>query len=114
MLPLAVLHAPNATTAAIAASLIWACAAFGVGMIYPTLGVLLLESSTSHAADSASIQMADSLGVIVGTAITGALLTSASVTGSQNSAIFGQIWLITAFFGGVAWLASRRCQTTMV
>ena len=113
LLPFAVLSTDSARSAAIASAMVWACAAFGVGIIYPTLGVLLLERSTSYAADSASLQMSDSLGVIVGTAISGALLTAASVQGDPNSSVFRTIWLLTAAFGGVALLVTTRVQTTI-
>ena len=108
MLPLAVLSTDSPRSAAIASAAVWACAAFGVGIIYPTLGVLLLEQSTSYASDSASLQMSDSLGVIVGTAISGAFLTAASVHGEPNSSVFNTIWLLTAAIGGVALLVSAR------
>jgi MFS family permease len=113
LLPLAVLSTDSAHTATIASAAVWAGAAFGVGIIYPTLGVLLLEQSTSYTADSASLQMSDSLGVIVGTAISGIFLTAASVSGEPNSNVFRIIWLFTATFGGVALLISRRVQTTI-
>ena len=113
LLPIAVLTTDNARSAAIASAAVWACAAFGVGMIYPTLGVLLLEKSESYAADSASLQMSDSLGVIVGTSLAGAILTASSIGGLPNSAIFGRIWLFTALFGGVALVISGRVRTTI-
>ena len=113
LLPLAALSADSIRTAAIATAAVWSFAAFGVGIIYPTLGVLLLERSTSYASDSASLQMSDSLGVIVGTAISGTFLTAASMNGDPNSNVFSTIWLLTASIGGVALLISRRVQTTI-
>jgi MFS family permease len=113
ILPFAVLVPSSDRTAALATAAVWSFAAFGVGVIYPTLGVLLLEDSTSYAADSASLQMSDSLGVIVGTAIAGAFLTAASVQGSPNSNVFSIIWLLTAAIGGVALLLAPRVQTTI-
>lgn len=113
LLPVAVLATNSAGSAALASASVWACAAFGVGLIYPTLGVLLLEKSESYAADSASLQMSDSMGVIIGTSLVGALLTAASVGGSPDSATFSRIWLLTALFGGVALAISGRVQNTL-
>ena len=73
--PVAVFVPTSITLAALIASFVWGIAAFGMGICFPTLGALMLDQSPDeeHARHSASLQMSDSFGVIIATAIAGSV-----------------------------------------
>ena len=99
--PVAVFVPTSINAAALIASLVWGIAAFGMGLCFPTLGVLMLDQSPEeeHARHSASLQMSDSFGVIIATAIAGSVLAHASVTQGINSRTFVTIWIFCVFVG---------------
>ncbi len=68
--------------------LTWGFGAFGMGILFGSLAVLLLQYSTpaEQGINSASIQVADSLGVITFTGISGAIFASAQTSGGATSA----------------------------
>jgi MFS family permease len=80
------------------AVLTWGFAAFGMGIVYGSLGVLLLEYSPpeQQGINSASLQVSDSLGVIVFTGISGAIFASAQSSGGATSGTFVTIFLVMA------------------
>lgn len=112
LLPLAVFRISDPTTAAWAATAIWALVALGMGMTFPVLGVLLLDKSpeSSHAKDSASIQMSDSFGVAMATAIGGGVIAYAQIDGSLGATAFTTIWLIASGYALVAVLTAARVR----
>jgi MFS family permease len=97
---------------AVVASVVWGIAAFGMGMVFPTLGVLMLDQSPDeeHARHSASLQMSDSFGVIIATAIAGSVLALASVRQGIESSTFVTIWIFCVFVGLSALLFIPQIQ----
>ena len=99
--PVAVFVPTSITVAAVVASVVWGIAAFGMGMCFPTLGGLMLDQSPDeeHARHSASLQMSDSFGVIIATAIAGSVLALASVRQGIESSTFVTIWIFCVIVG---------------
>jgi len=110
--PVAVFAPIGITASALLASLVWGIAAFGMGMCFPTLGVLMLDQSPDeeHARHSASLQMSDSFGVIIATAIAGSVLAFASVQQGIESKTFVTIWIFCVFVGLSALLFIPQIQ----
>jgi predicted MFS family arabinose efflux permease len=110
--PVAVFSPIGITASALLASLVWGIAAFGMGMCFPTLGVLMLDQSPDeeHARHSASLQMSDSFGVIIATAIAGSVLAFASVQQGIESKTFVTIWIFCVFVGLSALLFIPQIQ----
>ena len=101
IIPIAVFVPDNKFVAAALASAIWGLCAFGLGLCFPTLGALVLEMSpeAEHPRLSASLQMSDSFGVILMTAIAGSVLSAASFDGALTNATFTKMWLICSVLG---------------
>lgn len=99
--PIAVFMPTSIVVTALLASVVWGIAAFGMGICFPTLGVLLLDQSSEkdHARHSASLQMSDSFGVVITTAIAGSVLAFASVKQGIDSNTFVIIWIFCVFVG---------------
>lgn len=99
--PVAVFVPSSIVVSALAASFVWGIAALGMGMCFPTLGVLMLDQSPDeeHARHSASLQMSDSFGVIIATAIAGSVLAFASVNQGIESNTFVTMWIFCVFVG---------------
>lgn len=110
--PVAVFVPTSIVTSAVVASLVWGIAAFGMGMVFPTLGVLMLDQSPDeeHARHSASLQMSDSFGVIIATAIAGSVLALASVQQGIKSSTFVTIWIFCVIVGLSALLFIPQIQ----
>jgi MFS family permease len=110
--PVAVFVPTNIFVAAVVASVVWGIAAFGMGMCFPTLGVLMLDQSPDeeHARHSASLQMSDSFGVIIATALAGSVLALASVQQGIDSKTFINIWIFCVFVGLSALLFIPQIQ----
>ena len=110
--PLAVFMPDDIIMAALLASVAWGVAAFGMGICFPTLGVLMLDQSPEeeHARHSASLQMSDSFGVIIATAIAGSVLALASVKEGIESTTFITIWIFCVFVGLSALLFIPQIQ----
>lgn len=110
--PVAVFVPSSIVVSAVVASVVWGIAAFGMGMVFPTLGVLMLDQSPDedHARHSASLQMSDSFGVIIATAIAGSVLTIASVRQGIESSTFVTIWIFCVFVGLSALLFIPQIQ----
>jgi MFS family permease len=98
VIPIAVFIPESKYVAALLASLVWGICAFGLGLCFPTLGGLVLEMSpeVEHPKLSASLQMSDSFGVIIGTAIAGSLLSAASFDDTLSNSTFTKMWAICA------------------
>jgi MFS family permease len=110
--PVAVFVPTSIVVSAVVASVVWGIAAFGMGMVFPTLGVLMLDQSPDeeHARHSASLQMSDSFGVIIATAIAGSVLALASVRQGIESSTFVTIWIFCVFVGLSALLFIPQIQ----
>jgi MFS family permease len=110
--PVAVFAPTSIFISAVVASVVWGIAAFGMGMVFPTLGVLMLDKSPEedHARHSASLQMSDSFGVIIATAIAGSVLALASVQQGIESSTFVTIWIFCVFVGLSALLFIPQIQ----
>jgi MFS family permease len=110
--PVAVFVPTSIFVSAIFASVVWGIAAFGMGMVFPTLGVLMLDQSPDeeHARHSASLQMSDSFGVVIATAIAGSALALASVRQGIGSGNFVTIWIFCVFLGLSALLFIPQIQ----
>ena len=112
LIPVAVFAPLSVTASALVASLVWGVAAFGMGLCFPTLGVLMLDQSPEeeHARHSASLQMSDSFGVIIATAIAGSVLAFASVKQGIETKTFIIIWIFCVFVGLSALLFIPQIQ----
>ena len=112
LIPIAVFVPNSIAMAALLASLVWGVSAFGMGICFPTLGVLMLDKSleAEHARNSASLQMSDSFGVIIATALAGSLLSVASLNSNITSTTFTSIWIFCAIVGLISILFIPRIQ----
>ena len=112
LIPIAVFVPNSIGVAALLASFVWGVSAFGMGICFPTLGVLLLDKSAEeeHARNSAALQMSDSFGVIIATAIAGSLLSLASLKSEITSNTFTSIWIFCAIVGLMSILFIPRTQ----
>jgi len=110
--PVAVFAPIGVIASALVASVTWGIAAFGMGLCFPTLGALMLAQSPEeeHAKHSASLQMSDSFGVIIATAIAGSVLAFASAQNEIESKTFVTIWIFCVFVGFSALLFIPRIQ----
>ena len=112
LIPIAVFVPNSIGMAALLASVVWGVSAFGMGICFPTLGVLLLDKSAEeeHARNSAALQMSDSFGVIIATAIAGSLLSVASQKSNITSATFTSIWIFCTIVALISVLFIPRIQ----
>jgi len=112
LIPIAVFVPNSIGMAALLASLVWGVSAFGMGICFPTLGVLLLDKSAEeeHARNSAALQMSDSFGVIIATAVAGSLLSLASLKSEITSNTFTSIWIFCAIVGLISFVFIPRIQ----
>ncbi len=110
VLPATVFVINDKFAAALTSALVWGVAAFGMGMIYPTLGVLMLNMSSEqdHPRLSTSMQMSDSFGVVVMTSISGGVLTYATHMSGLSGKTFTIMWIFAAAIGIFALLATAR------
>jgi MFS family permease len=101
LIPVAVFVPNSKFVAAAISSFVWGLCAFGLGLCFPTLGALMLEMSpeAEHPRLSASLQMSDSFGVILMTAVAGGVLTAASFDGELTAGTFTKMWLFCAVLG---------------
>lgn len=74
----------------------WAVSGFGIGMVYPTLSVLVLELSPSRrrGANTSALQIGESVFSVVAVAVTGALLAALGRTETAYLVAFGVVVLI--------------------
>jgi MFS family permease len=86
------------------AMLTWGAAGFGMGMLYASLGVLLLDYSPpqEQGVNSSAIQVGDSIGMIVFTGLGGAIFATAETSGGATGATFVVIYLLMAAVVAVA------------
>jgi len=110
LLPFTVFVISDKLLAALISALVWGVASFGMGLIYPTLGVLMLNISEEqdHPRLSTSLQMSDSFGVVVMTSISGGVLTYATHMDGLSGKTFTIMWIFPAVIGVFALFATAR------
>ena len=86
--------------------------AFGMGMLFPSLGILTLRYSSlgDQGANSAALQVSDSIGGVVLMSIAGALQAAAVTAGGQTAATFATIWWAMAVLLIAGVLLTRRMR----
>ncbi len=88
----------------------WLIGAMGMGLAVSSLAILLLNYSNldEQGANSASIQVSDSTGVVLATGVTGAVFATVSVLGEPGAWTYVAMWLMSATIAVVALWASPR------
>lgn len=89
---------------------VWAVAGIGMGAAMSSGSVLMLNLSepSQQGTNSSYLQLADSLGGVLGVGVAGAIFAAAHAQGAVGSGIFAVIWLTLAVAGLGAGLAGRR------
>jgi MFS family permease len=92
----------------------WTIGSFGMGMLYGSLGVLVLKLSPSaeQGVNSAALQISDSLGVILATGLGGVIFASAHVQAGGDSGVYLAIFLVMAALVLVGTVLSPRVAPT--
>jgi MFS family permease len=74
----------------------WAIGSFGMGILYGSLGVLVLQLSPPEVqgVNSAALQISDSLGVILATGLGGVIFATSHVRAGQDSGVYLTIFLV--------------------
>lgn len=88
----------------------WAIGSFGMGMLYGSLGVLVLQLSPpeEQGVNSAALQMADSLGVILLTGLGGVIFATSHVHAGQDSGVYLTIYLVMTAIAVLATAVAPR------
>jgi MFS family permease len=94
--------------------LTWSVGAFGMGMLYGSLGVLVLKLSPpkEQGINSAALQISDSLGVILATGLGGVIFATAHVGAGQDAGVYLAIFLTMAAIAVVGTAISPRVAPT--
>ena len=92
----------------------WTIGAFGMGMLYGSLGVLVLKLSppAEQGVNSAALQISDSLGVILATGLGGVIFASAHVQAGGDSGVYLAIFLVMAVIVLAGTILSPRVAPT--
>jgi MFS family permease len=90
----------------------WGGGAFGMGMLYATLGVLLLQLSPAEeqGVNSAALQVSDSLGSVLCTGLAGVIFAAGHSTAGQDAAVFAVIFATMAVIAGFATVVAPRVR----
>jgi MFS family permease len=77
-------------------ALTWAIGAFGMGILYGSLGVLILQLSPpeKQGVNSAALQISDSLGVILATGLGGVIFATSHVHAGKDGGVYLTIFLV--------------------
>ena len=88
----------------------WGVAAFGMGTVYGSLSVLLLDLSAvaDQGVNAAGLQVADSVGAIVSTGIAGAIFAAGHSDTGTESVVYISIFAVTAALAAAATLVAGR------
>lgn len=91
-------------------AVVWFVAGMGMGAAMSSASVLLLNLSApeEQGTNSSYLQLADSLGGVLGVGLAGAVFAAAHAHGPVGSHVFAVIWLSLAAVGVAAGLAGRR------
>ena len=92
----------------------WGFGAFGMGMLYATLGVLLLQLSPvdEQGVNSAALQVADSLGVVLCTGAAGVIFAAGHSAAGQDAEVFLAIFVAMGVVAAFATAVATRVRTT--
>jgi MFS family permease len=92
----------------------WAVGAFGMGMLYGSLGVLVLKLSPpkEQGVNSAALQISDSLGVILATGLGGVIFATAHVKAGADAGVYLTIFLVMTAIAVVGAVLSPRVAPT--
>ncbi len=90
----------------------WTIGSFGMGILYGSLGVLLLEQSApeKQGVNSAALQMADQLGVIMCTGLGGVIFAAGHTAAGQDGNVYLTIFSVMLAIGVFATLVSGRAN----
>lgn len=96
--------------------LTWGGGAFGMGMLYATLGVLLLQLSPpeEQGINASALQVADSLGVVVCTGLAGAIFAAGHTRAGHDGAVFATIFATMAVITAFATVVAPRVRPATV
>jgi MFS family permease len=91
----------------------WGFGAFGMGMLYATLGVLLLQLSPvdEQGLNSAALQVADSLGVVLCTGAAGVIFAAGHSAAGQDAEVFLAIFVAMGAVAAFATAVATRVRT---
>jgi MFS family permease len=89
---------------------LWLFAGFGMGLGMTTTGVLVLELSPAdeQGRNSASLQVSDALGGVLGIGLAGAVFAALHDPTGDDGPVFAGIWLGLAVVAAVGALVGRR------
>jgi MFS family permease len=92
------------------AAMVWLFAGAGMGIAFNTSSVaaLALAAPGREGRVSAGLQVADALGVAIGTGVAGAIVAYASRTDGSTADALGVVWLLMALVSIVGVAAARR------
>jgi MFS family permease len=92
----------------------WTIGSFGMGMLYGSLGVLVLKLSppAEQGVNSAALQISDSLGVILATGLGGVIFAAAHVQAGGDSGVYLAIFAAMALIVLVGTVLSPRVAPT--
>ncbi|HKG51234.1 MAG TPA: MFS transporter [Actinomycetales bacterium] len=95
---------------------LWLVAGFGMGLAMTTTSVLALELSpaSEQGRNSASLQISDSLGGVLGIGLAGAVFAALHQPSGDDGPVFVGIWLGLAVVAALAALVGRRTATVPV
>ena len=88
----------------------WLCAGFGMGLAYSSTSVLVLALSPTgeEGRNSASLQVSDALGSVVGIGAAGALFAALHTRPGDDGHVFALIWATLAVVGVLAAVVGYR------
>lgn len=88
----------------------WAIGSFGMGILYGSLGVLILQLSPpeQQGVNSAALQISDSLGVIVATGLGGVIFATSHVHAGQDGDVYLTIFLAMSAIAAVGTALAPR------
>jgi MFS family permease len=92
----------------------WAIGAFGMGMLYGSLGVLILKLSLpkEQGVNSAALQISDSLGAILATGLGGVIFAASHVQAGQDASVYLTIFLTMTAIAVIGTIVSPRVAPT--
>lgn len=88
----------------------WAIGSFGMGILYGSLGVLVLQLSPSEeqGVNSAALQISDSLGVILATGLGGVIFATSHARGGQDGGVYLTIFLVMTAIAAIGTVLAPR------
>lgn len=109
MLPVANQLGPPAT-----AIMFWGVAGLGMGLVYPTISVLVLRLADpgSEGAAASSMQLADNLGFALGTGLSGAAVALAKEAGMRDTTGVSLAFVLPLAMAGFGIFAAARFPRT--